>query len=748
MVDNMRKLLWFTVGGAAACAVSVYLLQNQNLSVFAVACIMLTVLFLILAHIFQWAKPLAALLLGAAVLFAWNFGYESFYLSPVRQSHGKTQQLTITLTQYSWDTQYGTGVEGITELENKHYRVRAYVNEKLELKPGDSVIGTFELEDNRLDPYYNYQVGNGCMLQAYPAGEIYHRACPEIPWYGYPAYLSDSIKTLLHTAFPSDTLAFAQALLLGDADLIDYETDTAFKLSGIRHVIAVSGLHVSILFSLVYAITGRRKWLTLLLGLPILLLFAAMAGFTPSITRACIMHGLMMIAMLFEREYDPPTALAFAILSMLLVNPYCICSVSLQLSAGCVCGILPFAGKIRAWLMDERRLGRLKGLPARFANWVSSSISVSISATLVTTPLCALYFGTVSLVSPLTNLLTLWVISFIFYGIMLSALLTVIFAPLGAAAAWLISWPMRYVLAVSKLLAAFPLSAVYTVSIYIVLFLVLCYCLLTVFLLMKQKRPGQLLSCMALALSIALTASWTEYMQDDVRMTVLDVGQGQCILLQSDGKTFMVDCGGSSDTGAADTAAEMLLSMGISNLDGIILTHYDRDHAGSTEKLLTRIDAATLYLPDCLDSEGYSEALLARPNACLVTCNTTISFGETVITLVTTEFGTTSNESGLCVLFQSKKCDILITGDRNVYGEHDLLREIDLPQLDVLIVGHHGSKYSTSPELLDATHPDIAIISVGRNSFGHPTKEVLDLLAQYDCEIYRTDQNGTIIFRR
>ncbi len=744
----MRKLMWFTVGGAAACAASAYLLQNQNLSVFAVACVMLTALFLILSYVSAWAKPLAALFLGAAVLFAWFFSYQSFYLSPVRQLHGTTQQLTVTLTQYSWETKYGTGIEGFTELENKTYRVRCYVNEKLALKPGDSVVGVFELEDNRLDPYYNYQVGNGCMLQAYPAGEIYHRVSPEIPWYGYPAYLSASIKGLLYNAFPADTLAFAQALLLGDTELIDYETDTAFKLSGIRHIIAVSGLHVSILFSLVYAITGRRKWLTMLLGFPTLLLFAAIAGFTPSVNRACIMHGLMMTAMLFEREYDPPTALSFAVLIMLLANPYCICSVSLQLSAGCVGGILLFSGRISAWLMDAGRLGKLKGLPGRLTGWLSSSISVSVSATLITTPLCALYFGTVSLVSPLTNLLTLWVVSFIFYGIMLSALLSAVFAPLGAAVAWLISWPMRYVLAVSKLLADFPLAAVYTVSIYVVLFLLLCYCLLAVFLLMKRKRPGLLLGCMALGLSIALTASWTEYMLDDVRMTVLDVGQGQCILLQSDGKTFMVDCGGSSDTGAADSAAEMLLSMGIFRLDGIILTHYDRDHAGGTEKLLTRIDAAKLYLPDCLDAEGYSEPLLSHPNAFVVDSNTTISFGDTVITLVTTEFGATSNESGLCVLFQSENCDILITGDRNIYGEHDLLREIDLPKLDVLIVGHHGSRHSTSAALLDATRPDIAIISVGRNSFGHPTQEVLSLLAQYCCEIYRTDQNGTIIFRR
>ena len=94
------------------------------------------------------------------------------------------------------------------------------------------------------------------------------------------------------------------------------------------------------------------------------------------------------------------------------------------------------------------------------------------------------------------------------------------------------------------------------------------------------------------------------------------------------------------------------------------------------------------------------------------------------------------------MMFQRENCDILITGDRNIYGEKDL------PDLEVLVVGHHGSKYSTSVELLEAGKPDIAIISVGENSYGHPTYEVLDRLTEFGCEVYRTDQQGTITFRR
>lgn len=745
----MRKLMWFTVGGAAACAAAVYLLPESSLSLWIAGCIVAFVAALVLSLLWERSKIFAAVFLGAAVLLSWSLAFQSYYLAPVRALDGETVELTVTLTDYSWKTDYGIGVEGYGKIDGKPYLIRAYVNDTLELKPGDTVIGSFRLRDTTGgEDSATYHMGNGIYLLAYPKGAVYHRTAPDLPWYGYPAYLASYIRSLSHSVFPADTLGFAQALLLGDTTLIDYETDTAFKLSGIRHIIAVSGLHVSILFSLVHTLTGRKKWLSVLIGLPVLLLFAAVAGFTPSITRACIMHGLMIIATLFEREYDPPTALSVAVLLMLIVNPYCISSVSLQLSAGCMCGIFLFSERISGWMMDKKRFGRFRGLLGKAAAWLSSGVAVSLSATVATTPLCAMYFGTVSLVSVLTNLMTLWVVTFIFYGIILSCVLASLFAPLGAAVAWVVSWPMRYVLFIAKVLSAIPLSAVYTASTYIVLFLVFCYILLAAFLLMKRKRALPLLCCMVVGICLALTASWVEPLCDDVRMTVLDVGQGQCILLQSEGKTYLVDCGGDSDTDAADTAAEKLLSMGISHLDGLILTHYDRDHAGGAAYLLTRIEADTIFLPDCVDADGYSEALRSHANAVIIDEHTVIRFGSVSITLITTDYGISSNESGLCVLFQREDCDILITGDRNAHGERDLLRQIDLPDLEVLIVGHHGSKTSTCAELLEAGRPDIAIISVGDNSYGHPTQEVLDRLIEYGCEIYRTDQNGTVVYRR
>ncbi len=748
----MRKLVWFTLGFALAVGLGAYLLRPDVYFYVSGGCALLLTACLVAMLRFPNARIAAMLVFGCVAGFLWFSLFEACFLSVARACDGQTLPLTLTVTDRSEATNYGAATECRVELCRKSYTLMLYHDEETVLSPGDTVSGEFLLRCTLpgCDADADYTRANGIFLTARPKGEL-STATPEaLPWYVYPALWRIALMDKITELFPADTAGFACALLLGDTSGIDYATDTAFKLSGIRHVIAVSGLHVSILASLIYLIFGRRKWLTALILLPALFLFAAVAGFSPSITRACIMHCLMVLALLFEREYDPPSALAFAVLAMLVADPWTVTNVGFQLSVGCIIGIFLFATPMQNWLLDRKRLGRFDGWKGKAAKWFSLSMSISLSANVLTTPLCALYFGTISLVSPITNLLTLWIITFIFYGILLALVAGGIFAPLGVAVAWITAWAIRFVLAISKALAAFPLSAVYTASIYIVFWLIFCYLLLAVFLLAKRKHPLILGTCAALSLCVALMASWLEPLSDDCRMTVLDVGQGQCILLQSDGRNYLVDCGGDSDTAAADKAAALLLSQGIYKLDGLILTHYDADHAGGAVLLLQRMAADMLLLPNSIDEEGIASSLMAASSgdAIAIDRRVVITFGDAKITLIPSKNAETDNESGLCVLFQRENCDILITGDRSARGERELIEEITLPQLEVLIVGHHGSKYSTCRELLIKTRPQIAIISAGAdNIYGHPNQEVLERLQQYGCAILRTDLHGNIIYR-
>lgn len=742
--------MWFSIGFAAAVLVGIYCLSGD--AMLLAAAIGAVALAGAIAAMRRYAKVriCTAILLGCTVGFLWTAIFDAAYLSVPRAADGQTLSMTLTATDYSEQTDYGVAVQGAGKLNGKLYRVRIYLPSDATVCPGDRLTGTFRLKTTLpdADDDSTYYAAKGVFLTAQTSKLPQIETAASLPWYGYPAYVRRAVKATLYEAVPEDAVGFAVALLIGDKEYLDYETNTAFKISGISHVIAVSGLHVGILFGLVYLLVGRKNIPALLVGVPILFFFAAVAGFSPSIMRACIMYTLTLIATAIHKEYDPPTALAFAVLVMLIADPWTVASVSFQLSVSCVAGIFLFTEPIRAWLMDKKRLGRYKGRVRKTANAFSASVAISLGATVFVTPLCAYYFGTVSLAGPLTNLLTLWIVSAIFYGAMAVTVLGLIWAPLGAAVGWLLAWPIRYVLTVAKAIAAVPLSAVYTDSMYIVAWLIFIYILFGVFLLLKRKRVRLTALCAVIALCVALTASWVEPRLDSCRVTVLDVGQGQCIVLQSEGKTFVVDCGGSSDTDAADTAANRLMSQGIFSIDGLILTHYDRDHAAGAAYLLQRIPTKTLYLPNCADVDGTSEALATHTDRRYTEETTTVSFGNAVITLIPSQSDLSDNESGQCILFQTEKCAILITGDRTMAGEQELMRTIDLPKLDMLIVGHHGSKYSTDPQLLALTRPDVAVISVGENTYGHPTQEVLERLAQAGCTVFRTDIHGTVIFRR
>ena len=744
----MRKLMWFAIGFGTGCGLCAYLLEKGWILPAFLASAAVFLISLLFTEKGRVLAIISMVLFGLMAGLGWFFLFYQGYLRDAVALDGKEETVSITVTDYSYVTNYGIGFDGKMEIAGKTYHTRAYVNEKIQLFPGDTVKGRFRLrittDDGREEA--TYHSGKGIFLLAYQVEDPVIGLAETTPDWAFAAVLRQRIKAALEASFPEDVFPFAKALLLGDTTDLSYETDTDFKISGIRHVVAVSGLHISILFTMISMVTFKKRFVTPILGIPVLFLFAAVAGFTPSVVRACIMCGLMMVALLLNRQYDGPTALAFAVLVMLIVNPLAVTSICLQLSAASVAGIFCFREGIQNWI--ESLFGRQKGknLKTRLIWWFSSSIAITLSAMTITTPLCAYYFGTVSLIGVVTNLLTLWVISFIFYGIMAVCLLHFVWQGGAILLAKVIAFPIRYVLLMARWLSDIPMAALYTQSIYIVAWLIFCYVLLVIFLVQKNRKPLLLGCCACIGLCTALLASWWEPLNDDFRMTVLDVGQGQAILLQSEGRTYLVDCGGDREKETADLIAATLLSQGVNRLDGIILTHFDRDHAGAMKNLLTRMQADMLFLPDILRSE---EEQIAGMHAVYIQDQMELSFGGAKLTIFGPIYEADDNENSMCVLFERENCAILITGDRSAFGERMLMRKTELPDVDVLIAGHHGSKNSASEDLLSAVTPETVIISVGEgNRYDHPSPELLERLGQYGCTVYRTDVHGTIIYRR
>lgn len=746
----VRRLVWFSAGFATACGVGAYLLRGNALLWLMAAGMVLAVPAGIYGRRIRSLSILAAVMVGLSLGWGVFWGYDTWVIAPVRALDGELRTVTFTASDFSQPTAYAASVDGTITVEGREYRLRLYLDQAWEVSPGDVIQMPVRLrftdEGGAGEPTYHRT--NGILLLGYQQDE--GTLTPGTPrWTHQSALWRAALKEVIFRHFPEDTAPFALALLLGDKSELDPEITLHFRLAGLSHIVAVSGLHLSFFFGAICFLTGKRRFLTALLGIPAVVLFAAVAGFTPSVTRAAVMQILMMLALAFGREYDPPSALAFAVTVMLGTDPLVIASAGFQMSVGSVAGILlfyPILSKRLSVLIPEK-----KGLARKLLRGLVSGVALSLGASIVVTPLVAWYYGSVSLVSVLANLLVVPVVSIIFYGIIAVCIMSTFLPVAAGGAAWLVSWLIRYVFCAAGAVASMPLSSVYTRSVYIGIWLVLCYGVFLWVLAAKPKRNWPALCGCAAGLCIALLLSWTEPVLSDYRVTVLDVGQGQCILLQSRGTTFMVDCGGDQDENAGNTAAEALLSMGIDRIDGLILTHYDRDHCGGVRHLVRRIAIDRVYFPRTTDRDGLLETIVkatADSEQILLDGDMEIRFGDCSIRIFAPGSGKSGNESCAAVLFQNEKYDTLITGDMNAADERELLETGALPDLELLIVGHHGSATSTSAELLYRTAPDAAFISVGRdNAYGHPRQEILDRLALYGVAVYRTDLMGDLIFR-
>lgn len=745
--------MWFAIGFAGAAVCCAYGWIGSFLRVALVLLICAAIILIAC----RWARFLripASIYLAAAIGFGCFWVYDTVYLSSARYLDGKMVIADVEITDYSYQNDYGWVAEGNVIYEGKGYSVLLYLNDEIQASPGDTLHGSFLLRytANGGEREPTYHRSQGIFLLAYQKGEISLTPAGKVPLQYLPVEWKDGISNRIDDLFSTDAAAFLKALLVGERVDIDYATNTAFKVSGISHIIAVSGLHMSVLFGAVYVLTFRNRWLSGIIGIPVMVLFAAMVGFTPSVTRACIMHCVMLLGLMFNKEFDSPTALAASVIVMLLVNPMVVISMSFQLSVACMVGILLASGKIRIWMQERKFFQdmRGRGILSRIKRGFVNSVSVSLSASIFTAPLVAYYFDTISLISVLTNLLTVWVVSYIFILGAVALIVSFFSHSISAIFAAVTTFAIRYITGTAGLLSQIPFAAVYTQSDYIVVWFAGVYVMLAVVLLLKRK-PILIYSCsIFVTLCLAVLASWAEPRMDDYRVTVLNVGQGQCILLQAEGKTFLVDCGGDSDTGAADVAAKTLMSQGIYKLDGIMLTHYDVDHVGGIPYLLTQIDTSAVFLPNLIDEADIQGQISAVTNCSLftVTEDTVLTFGTTKITLFAPELPDDGNEYAMCVLFQPENYDILITGDRGMLGEALLMDRYELPELEVLIAGHHGSAYSTGEKLLRATTPQVVIVSAGEgNRYGHPAAALLKRLEEYHCHILRTDKQGTIIVR-
>lgn len=715
---------------------------------------------LVPAGLFLWKKVRVGVLicLGAAGALLWCGAFRAVFFAPAEALDGRRCAVTAVVSESARATDYGAYLPCWVIGEGAPVKATLYGDrELLELRPGDRVTAVCDCAQTALqeETRFTPAAARGVFLTLKPRSALEIQRAKAVPWWCAPTYWGQRLSEIIQSVFPADVSGLLAALVTGDKTALDPGVRTDLARAGVAHLVAVSGMHVCFLVSFLTLFTGldprKRFWLCM----PVVVFFALAVGATPSVLRACIFQLAFLLAELTGREEDSWTTITGALALLLLLDPFSAGNVGLQMSFAAVMGIAVVTPRAYA------RLSRLRlpqgGRWSGWCNWALARLwqlfAASLGAMIFTVPLSAWYFGTISLFAPLTNLLVLPVASVLFAGALVVGLVGMLWS---AAAVWLgalLAWLGRYVLWVARSLSAFPYCAVscqgyYPIALaggYALALVALCW--------KSQRRRGWVfLLCGAAMVLCAVAATRWSFTAPRLTLAVLDVGQGQSVLLCSQGQTALIDCGGNGQTDAGDVCADYLADRGVATLDTLILTHYHTDHTNGLDALFRRLHVRQLILPRMdRDPETQAHILdLARREGAEVmwlSQDTDLALGDAELTVFAPLGDGGANEEGASIQVRWDGYAGLITGDMNAVVERALVDHGGLGQCQVLVAGHHGSNYASGDDLLNAIRPETVLISVGENPYGHPGDETLDRLTRHGAAIRRTDQEGTLTVR-
>lgn len=734
---SYRWLLWSAVG---LCAIGAALLAWRG---------------------FRWRALCLLLAFGAAAGLIWRWGYIQLTLEPLRQYDNTIHELVATVQEPPEDLQTYYNRVVVKALNTKIVLYLDSDEEILRLRAGDVIRVKAQCRvpmPGAEDTLASYRKQGITMTASQLSAPVFEYK-DKVGLLHTLNRFSIDMRQKLYDTLPQSVSALAAGVFLGDVSTFTVKQADDVRLSGLAHITSVSGMHVTFLLGFLLLVFGNRRW-AFVPAVLLMLVFVALTGFPASAIRAVLMQALMLLAYWRGKTGDTLSYLFVALAVLLAFNPYSAADVGLQLSFAATLGLILFGNRwnqaLRRLLLRQPTMVKpdetgswlqklLKRLRQKLVNTIISGFATAFASLVFSTLLLVYYFGYVSLLAPIATLLVLAPVTLLFLLTPLYLLLHILWAPLGAAVGALMWILSQWFWLCADMLVSVPYSVVPVKEFYAVVWIVSLFAILTVVLLARNKRKLLLPAAALILLLLAANYTFSALSRDryQAMIAVVDVGQGQAIVVQSRGQTLLIDCG-SLNTNAGSRTVSYLRSKSVVDIDAAILTHGHTDHANGMAYVDELLPIYEVFYP-INDDEAQAVASSLSTLSHEVGEIMQLGIGTCRVTVYPPIGDEGINENCLAIVVECNGFSLLITGDMDLETERKLGGYYQLSDMEMLIAGHHGSKYATGEYLLTQCAPQAAVISVGKNSFGHPTQETLERLNQHGVAVYRTDELGDVI---
>ena len=508
--------------------------------------------------------------------------------------------------------------------------------------------------------------------------------------------------------------AYLKAFIMGDTSLIEEDIMSNYKMLGINHLFAISGMHVSVFVFLINKLLKKYKAKDIIIIL-FLLLFLFITDYSESLLRCSTFFIISYLNKVLKLNIKNIYLILISAFFLLLINPYLIYSIGFLFSV-----IITFFVIASSNLLKDK-------------TYFKKLFIMSLICFLASVPILSFYFYKINLLTIVFNMIFIPLVSYLIF-------------PLGLITFFLYPLDNIYMFFINLLegLSSF-FQNINFLSFVIAkpnIFVILIYYAI-LFLSIKRSRKLLIIYFIVLLININI-----KYFIRDASVTFLDVGQGDSsVIIFPFGKTILIDTGGLYLSGyniSKNKTVPYLNSLGISKIDLLILTHGDYDHIGDAINLLNEIKVdEVLFNNDSFnDTENKIIKVLDKKNIRYSKNSWDFKKNEDLYFLNTKMYDN-ENDNSTVVYFTYKNFSFLFTGDASKEREEDIMENYNIKDISFLKVGHHGSKTSTGSSFIKKINPKYSIISVGENNrYGHPNKNTLKNLK--DTTIFRTDLNGSI----